>query len=144
MHLSCRDSELGAALALADAVDLAGAPVRAVVHGILRGPAVAVLCAAAQRAAHRNAMVALSLHESMRRGWLHRAKYADVTRRMWRFCRGHITADGGFEKVYVEWALPAELCVESSKTVKFGPLVRSAMAALSASCSRSPASSHTP
>ena len=26
-----------------------------------------------------------------------------------------------FEKVYTEWALPAELYVESSKTVKFGP-----------------------
>ena len=63
MHLSCRESELGAALALADAVDLAGAPVRAVVHGTLHGPAVAVLCAAAERAAHRNAMVVLSLPE---------------------------------------------------------------------------------
>jgi rhamnogalacturonyl hydrolase YesR len=67
------------------------------------------------------AMVALSLHESMRRGWLPRERYADVTQRMWRFCKQHITNDGGFEKVYVEWALPAELYVESSKTVKFGP-----------------------
>ncbi|HSE09211.1 MAG TPA: ATP-dependent Clp protease proteolytic subunit [Nocardioidaceae bacterium] len=63
LHLSCSDSELGAALALADAVDLAGAPVHAVVHGTLRGPAVAVLCAATRRAAHRHALVVLSLPE---------------------------------------------------------------------------------
>jgi hypothetical protein len=67
------------------------------------------------------AMVAIALHESMRRGWLDRSKYADVARRMWQFCTRHITDDGGFEKVYYEWALPAELYVESSKTVKFGP-----------------------
>jgi hypothetical protein len=67
------------------------------------------------------AMVALALHESMRRGWLDRGKYGDITQRMWHYCRRHITDDGGFEKVYVEWALPAELYVESSKTVKFGP-----------------------
>jgi len=67
------------------------------------------------------AMVAIALHESMRRGWLDSCKYADVTQRMWDFCRSHITDDGSFEKVYYEWALPAELSVESSKTVKFGP-----------------------
>jgi len=70
-----------------------------------------------------SAMVAIALHESMRRGWLDRAKYADVTQRLWHYCRRHVTEDGGFEKVYVEWALPAELYVESSKTVKFGPHV---------------------
>jgi rhamnogalacturonyl hydrolase YesR len=69
------------------------------------------------------AMVAIALHESIRRGWLPREKYADVAQRMWRFCARHITDDGGFEKVYTEWALPAELYVESSKTVKFGPHV---------------------
>lgn len=67
------------------------------------------------------AMVAIALHESMRRGWLDRPKYTDLVRRMWNFCKQHITEDGGFEKVYYEWALPAELYVESSKTVKFGP-----------------------
>jgi hypothetical protein len=67
------------------------------------------------------AMVAIALHESVRRGWLARDRYADVAQRMWRFCCQHITNDGGFEKVYYEWALPAELYVESSKTVKFGP-----------------------
>jgi rhamnogalacturonyl hydrolase YesR len=67
------------------------------------------------------AMVALGLHESIRRGWLDRSKYHDLAQRMWNFCRRHITDEGGFEKVYVEWALPAELYVESSKTVKFGP-----------------------
>jgi rhamnogalacturonyl hydrolase YesR len=67
------------------------------------------------------AMVALAIHESMRRGWLDRNKYSDITQRMWNYCRRHITDDGGFEKVYVEWALPAELYVESSKTVRFGP-----------------------
>ena len=67
------------------------------------------------------AMVAIALHESIRRGWLDRGRYADLSQRMWRFCQKHITPDGGFEKVYAEWALPAELFVESSKTVKFGP-----------------------
>ena len=65
-------------------------------------------------------MVALAIHESMRRGWLDRS-YSDITQKMWHYCRRHINDDGGFEKVYVEWALPAELYVESSKTVKFGP-----------------------
>jgi rhamnogalacturonyl hydrolase YesR len=67
------------------------------------------------------AMVAIALHESMRRGWLDRGRYAEVTQRMWQFCRRHVTEHGGFEKVYYEWALPAELGVESSRTVQFGP-----------------------
>src|SRR5205814_2147263 len=58
------------------------------------------------------AMIALSLHESIRRGWLEKGQYASVTQKMWDFCRKHVTDDGGFEKVYVEWALPAELYVE--------------------------------
>jgi ATP-dependent Clp protease protease subunit len=61
VHLSCPGSELGAALALADAVDLVGAPVHAVVRGILKGPAVAVLCAAERRVAHRNALLVLTV-----------------------------------------------------------------------------------
>ncbi|MEX0776103.1 MAG: glycoside hydrolase family 88 protein [Phycisphaeraceae bacterium] len=69
------------------------------------------------------AMAAITLHESMRRGWLDPHKYAHITQRLWEFCRQHVTAEGGFEKVYTEWALPAELSVESSKTVKFGPHV---------------------
>jgi rhamnogalacturonyl hydrolase YesR len=67
------------------------------------------------------AMVAIGLHESVRRGWLEGAKYDSMAQRMWRFCREHITPDGGMERVYTEWALPAELYVESSKTLKFGP-----------------------
>jgi rhamnogalacturonyl hydrolase YesR len=67
------------------------------------------------------AMVCMSLHESVRRGWLDRGKYADVTQKMWAFVKRHVTEDGGLEKVYYEWALPAELYVESSKTVQFGP-----------------------
>jgi ATP-dependent Clp protease protease subunit len=61
LHLSCADSELGAALSVADAVDLVAAPVHALVRGLLKGPAVAVLCAARQRLAHRNALFVLSL-----------------------------------------------------------------------------------
>jgi ATP-dependent Clp protease protease subunit len=61
VHLSCRASELGASLALADAVDLVNAPVHAVVRGVLKGPVVAVLCAARRRSAHRNALVVLSV-----------------------------------------------------------------------------------
>ena len=61
VHLSCPASELGAALALADAVDLVAVPVHAVVRGVLKGPAVAVLCAAERRVAHRNALLVLSV-----------------------------------------------------------------------------------
>jgi ATP-dependent Clp protease protease subunit len=61
VHLSCPGSELGASLALADAVDLVTAPVHAVVRGVLKGPVAAVLCAAERRAAHRNALVVLSV-----------------------------------------------------------------------------------
>jgi len=67
------------------------------------------------------AMVAMSLHEAMRRGWLAKGKYEALAGRMWEFVKRHVTAEGGFEKVYTEWALPAELYVESSKTVKYGP-----------------------
>jgi ATP-dependent Clp protease protease subunit len=61
LHLSCPDSELAASLALADAVDMAGPPVHALVRGTLRGPALAVLCACDRRAAHRNALFVLYL-----------------------------------------------------------------------------------
>lgn len=61
VHLACPDAELDPSLALADAVELIEAPVHAVVRGILRGPAVAVLCAAVKRAAHRHTMVVLTL-----------------------------------------------------------------------------------
>lgn len=64
LHLSCNDSELGPSLALADAVDLVDAPVHTVVHGTLRGPAVAVLCAAAERSAHRHALIVLSVPDT--------------------------------------------------------------------------------
>jgi rhamnogalacturonyl hydrolase YesR len=67
------------------------------------------------------AMVCLSLHEAIRRGWLDRGQYSGLVQKMWEFVKRHVTEDGGLEKVYVEWALPAELYVESSKTVQFGP-----------------------
>jgi ATP-dependent Clp protease protease subunit len=60
LHLSCGSSDLAASLLLADTVDLLAAPVHAVVRGTLRGPANAVLCAAAKRSAHRHAMFVLS------------------------------------------------------------------------------------
>lgn len=61
LHLSCPDSELGAALSLADAVDLVQAPVHAFVRGVLKGPALAVLCAADRRVAHRNALLVMTV-----------------------------------------------------------------------------------
>jgi ATP-dependent Clp protease protease subunit len=67
-HLSCGDSELGASLALADAVELAAAPVHVVAHGTLRGPVVAVLSAAASRAAHRHTLFVLSLPKASGEG----------------------------------------------------------------------------
>ncbi|MFI5694477.1 ATP-dependent Clp protease proteolytic subunit [Kribbella sp. NPDC051586] len=61
LQLSSADSELEAALALAAAIDLVGSPVHAVARGTVRGPAVGVLAAAAQREAHRHTMFVLSL-----------------------------------------------------------------------------------
>jgi ATP-dependent Clp protease protease subunit len=59
LHLSCADAELEPSLALAGAIDLVASPVHAVVRGTLRGPAIAVLCAAEQRTAHRHTMFIL-------------------------------------------------------------------------------------
>ncbi|TDO46766.1 ATP-dependent Clp protease protease subunit [Kribbella sp. VKM Ac-2527] len=59
LHLACTDADLEPSLALAGAIDLVQAPVHAVVRGTLRGPAVAVLCAAQQRAAHQHTMFVL-------------------------------------------------------------------------------------
>jgi ATP-dependent Clp protease, protease subunit len=61
LHLSCRDSDLDAALALAGTVEMVEAPVHAIVHGALRGPAIGVLCAASERGAHQGAVLVLSL-----------------------------------------------------------------------------------
>jgi ATP-dependent Clp protease protease subunit len=68
LHLACADADLSASLALADAVDLVAAPVHAVVRGTLAGPAVAVLCAAEERVAHRHAVIVLSLPPSAAEG----------------------------------------------------------------------------
>jgi len=68
MHVSCPESDLDASLALADAVDLVRAPVHVIVRGALGGPAVAVLCAAQERAAHRNAILVISLPPSWAEG----------------------------------------------------------------------------
>jgi ATP-dependent Clp protease protease subunit len=61
VHLSCPDSALDASLALADSVAMIDAPVHVVVHGTLGGPAVAILCSADERSAHRNALIVLSV-----------------------------------------------------------------------------------
>jgi len=60
MHLSTADADLEPALALAGAMDLVASPVHIVARGTLRGPAIAVLAAAAQREAHRHTMFILS------------------------------------------------------------------------------------
>lgn len=68
LHLSCAESDLGASLGLAGAVDLMRGPVNAIVRGTLRGPVVAVLCACERRAAHRHTLFVLSLPASPVRG----------------------------------------------------------------------------
>ncbi|MFD3401148.1 ATP-dependent Clp protease proteolytic subunit [Kribbella sp. NPDC058693] len=60
LHLSSAESELDAALALVGAIDLISAPVHVVARGTVRGPAIAVLAAAAQREAHRHTVFVLS------------------------------------------------------------------------------------
>jgi ATP-dependent Clp protease, protease subunit len=68
LHLSCRDSELEPSLALAAGMDLIRARVHAVVIGPLGGPAVAVMCAASERNAHRHASFLLHLPRTAARG----------------------------------------------------------------------------
>jgi ATP-dependent Clp protease, protease subunit len=60
LHLACSQSELDASLALSDAIEMLRAPVHAMVRGTLGGPAVAALCAAAERSAHRHSVIVLS------------------------------------------------------------------------------------
>lgn len=59
LHLACSDADLEPSLAVAAAIDLIESPVHAVARGTLRGPAIAVLCATQQRAAHRHTMFIL-------------------------------------------------------------------------------------
>jgi ATP-dependent Clp protease protease subunit len=59
LHLACTEADLEPSLAVAGAIDLVASPVHAVARGTLRGPAVGVLCAAQQRAAHRHTMFIL-------------------------------------------------------------------------------------
>jgi ATP-dependent Clp protease protease subunit len=61
LHLSATDSDLEAALSVAAAIDLIGAPVHVVARGTVRGPAIAVLAAAGRREAHRHTMFVLSV-----------------------------------------------------------------------------------
>jgi ATP-dependent Clp protease, protease subunit len=61
LHLSCREAELSASIALATAIDLTRADVHAIVSGMLGGPALALLGASAKRAAHRKATFVFSL-----------------------------------------------------------------------------------
>lgn len=61
LHLSCREAELSASVALATAIDLTHADVHTIVSGMLGGPALAALCASAKRAAHRKASFIFSL-----------------------------------------------------------------------------------
>jgi ATP-dependent Clp protease protease subunit len=61
LRLSCRESELDASLALAATVDLTHAAVHAIATGTVAGPALAVLCAAADRVAHRHSTFVLTL-----------------------------------------------------------------------------------
>jgi len=68
LRLSCREADLDAALALAAAVDLTRAEVHAVVTGTVSGPALAVLCAASERAAHRHATFVLALPHASGQG----------------------------------------------------------------------------
>ncbi|MFG1911317.1 ClpP family protease [Kribbella sp. NPDC048928] len=60
LHLSSTDSGLDAALSVAAAIDLISSPVHVIARGTVRGPAIAVLAAAAQREAHRHTTFVLS------------------------------------------------------------------------------------
>ncbi|MBD0293084.1 MAG: ATP-dependent Clp protease proteolytic subunit [Jiangellaceae bacterium] len=68
LNLACPEAELSAALALADTVELAAPPVHAVIRGTLAGAAIAVLCAAEERAAPRHALLVLSMPRTSAEG----------------------------------------------------------------------------
>ncbi len=61
LHLSAAEGDLDACLALADTIQTLPAPVHVPVRGIVGGPSVAVLAAAADRAGSPNLTVVLSL-----------------------------------------------------------------------------------
>jgi ATP-dependent Clp protease protease subunit len=61
LRLSCREAELRASLALAAAIDLTPPDVHCTVSGTVPGAALGVLCACAERVAHRHTSFLLSL-----------------------------------------------------------------------------------
>ncbi len=68
MHVSWPDSDLDASMSLADTVQVTTAPVYVTVHGMLGGPAIAVVCAGQKRQARSAASFALSLPEASGEG----------------------------------------------------------------------------
>jgi hypothetical protein len=53
------------------------------------------------------AMLALGVHESVRRGWLP-PSYNSGAQVAWRFVRENLTGEGVLRNTYALWALPAE------------------------------------
>jgi rhamnogalacturonyl hydrolase YesR len=53
------------------------------------------------------AMCAMTLHESVRRGWLPDT-VSETVARAWNYVKGNIAADGNIRNVYTGWAVPAE------------------------------------
>lgn len=124
VHLSCPGSELGAALALADAVNLVDAPVHAVVRGVLKGPAVAVLCAAERRVAHRNALLVLSVPHLTAAGGTSEAVAAEAAQHEHQVAklRRRITGATGRSDAEVAEDLTAGRLLSADEAVTYGLL----------------------
>lgn len=125
LHLTCRDSDLDASLALADTVDIIAAQVHAIVHGMLRGPAVAVLCAAQERGARRGATLVLSLPRAAAEGTAEQLViHAEQHERQVARLREIIAHTTGRGEVEVEDDLSAGRVLSADEAFDYGLLNR--------------------
>lgn len=120
LHLSCPESELGASLALADAIDLTAAPVHAIVRGILRGPAIAVLCAAERRTAHRHALFVLEVPSAAQQAAGRLENLAEQHRRQVAQLRARLAAATGREESEIAADLESGRLLSAEEAVAYG------------------------
>jgi ATP-dependent Clp protease protease subunit len=125
LHLSCGDSDLDPALALAGTIEMVQAPVHAIVHGTLRGPAIAVLCAATERGAHQGAVLVLSLPQAIAEGTSGQlAIQAEHHERQVTRLRDLIAAATGWEPDWVAAELRSGRVLSADDALNYGLINR--------------------